>query len=175
MKPGIFTLLLVTSSWVVLQTEVSAQSIRRIRQSLDRATGGQTAAPGRAQPVVPAVPALTPEQAAAAKAAEQKRLKESAQAAEAKVVPFLKERVEGGSAEAAYDLGKRYEIGKGVAVDPKEARRLYLLAAERGNAEAKTWLKDHPEPTKNQTAAAASPAPAAVKTLAPKAVDKPVK
>jgi len=175
MKPGIFTLLLVTSSWVVLQTEVSAQSIRRIRQSLDRATGGQTAAPARAQPAVPAVPALTPEQAAAAKAAEQRRLKESAQAAEAKVVPFLKERVEGGSAEAAYDLGKRYESGKGVAMDPKEARRLYELAAERGNSDAKTWLKEHPEPIKNQAAPAAGAGATAVKAGPPKAAVKPVK
>lgn len=171
MKPGVFSLLLVTSSCVLLQTEVSAQSIRRIRQSLDRATGGQTAAPVRAQAAVPAVPTLTPEQAAAVKAAEQKRLKESAHAAEAKVVPFLKERVEGGSADAAYDLGKRYEIGKGVAVDPKEARRLYLLAAERGNSDAKTWLKEHPEPIKNPTA----PAAAVVKAEPPKAVVKPAK
>jgi hypothetical protein len=167
MKPGVSLLLLACSLCGVFSLPVSAQSIRRIRQSLDRATGGQTAAPARSQPAVPAAPTLTPEQAAVVQAAEQKRLKEAAHAAEAKVVPFLKERVDGGSADAAFDLAKRYEIGKGVSVDPKESRRLYQLAAERGNTEAKTWLMEHPEDVKNKAAVQAAIAPG-------KAAEKPV-
>lgn len=89
-------------------------------------------------------------------AAQAKRQQEAASAAEAKVVPFLKERVDGGSADAAADLAKRYETGKGVPVDLKEARRLYALGAERGNQEAKTWLKEHPDVPKDKVAAATS-------------------
>lgn len=151
---------------------VSAQSFNRIRRSLDRATGGQTAAPVRQVPV-PAAPTLTPEQAAAAKAAEVKRQKAAA-AAEDKVVPFLRERVEGGSADAAYDLAQRYEEGRGVKVDPEEARRLYKLSDEGGNEAAKKWLKENPEPkpSPGAKAAAATPAVAPATTPAKKAPAK---
>ncbi len=144
MKARVLFLLTATSLLVLPIPTASAQSIKRVRQSLDRATGGQTAPPNQPQP---AAPALTPEQVAAAQAAQAaqlKRQKEASAAAEAKVIPFLKERVAGGSADAAYDLAKRYETGKGVAEDPKEARRLYQLAAERDSSDAKAWLKEHP-------------------------------
>ncbi|MBN8249620.1 MAG: SEL1-like repeat protein [Verrucomicrobia bacterium] len=73
---------------------------------------------------------------------------------EDRVVSFLKERVEDGSADAAFDLAKRYEEGKGVTADPVEAHRLYKLSAERGNEEATTWLAEHPEPEGAAKAAA---------------------
>ena len=147
MKVRILSLVTATSLLVLPIPTASAQSIKRVRQSLDRATGGQMAPPNQTLPAAPAAPVLTPEQVAAAQAAQAaqlKRQKEASAAAEAKVIPFLKERVAGGSADAAYDLAKRYETGKGVAEDPKEARRLYQLAAERDNSDAKTWLKEHP-------------------------------
>lgn len=121
----------------------SAQSVGRIRRSLDKATGGQTAAPTRP---APAAPAANPQQAAAIQAAQNKRNQEAAVGADQRVIEFLKERVEGGSAEAAFDLAKRYEEGKGTKADPKEARRLYEVAGQRGHEEAKTWLRDHPAP-----------------------------
>ena len=65
-----------------------------------------------------------------------------------RVVAFLKQRIEDGSADAPVDLAKRYEEGKGVTEDPVEARRLYTLAAERGNEEAITWLQANPKPEK---------------------------
>lgn len=121
----------------------SAQSVGRIRRSLDKATGGQTAAPARP---APAAPAANPQQAAAIQAAQNKRNQEAAVGADQRVIEFLKERVEGGSAEAAFDLAKRYEEGKGIKADPKEARRLFELAGQRGHEEAKVWLKEHPAP-----------------------------
>ena len=126
---------------------VTAQSIGRIRRSLDKATGGQTAPAAPARPANPA-PATSTAQTAAIQAAQNKRNAEAAVGADQRVVEFLKERVESGSAEAAFDLAKRYEEGKGVTADPKEARRLYALAAERGHEEAKAWLKEHPAPAK---------------------------
>lgn len=120
-----------------------AQSVGRIRRSLDKATGGQTAAPVRPAPTAPAT---TPQQAAAVQATQNKRNQEAAIGADQRVIEFLKERVEGGSAEAAHDLAKRYEEGKGTKADFKEARRLYELAGQRGNEEAKAWLKEHPAP-----------------------------
>lgn len=129
----------------------TAQSVGRIRRSLDKATGGQTAPASPARPANPA-PAATAAQTAAIQAAQNKRNAEAAVGADQRVVEFLKERVESGSAEAAFDLAKRYEEGKGVTADPKEARRLYALAAERGHEDAKTWLKEHPAPAKDVAA-----------------------
>lgn len=157
MKPAVLPLLTATSIWVAAATLVSAQSVNRIRQSINKATGGAAGAPGVPQIPVPAAPTLTPEQAAAVRAAQLKRQQEAAAEADSKVVPFLKERVEGGSADAAFDLGKRYETGKGVTADAKEARRLYQLGADRGNEEAKTWLKEHPAGAETKPSA---PAPA---------------
>jgi TPR repeat protein len=121
----------------------TAQSVGGIRRSLDKATGGQTASPTRP---APAAPAANPQQAAALQAAQNKRNQAAAVGADQRVIDFLKERVEGGSAEAAFDLAKRYEEGKGIKADPKEARRLYELAGQRGHEEAKAWLKEHPAP-----------------------------
>ncbi len=136
-----------------------AQSVGRIRRSLDKATGGQTATPARP---APAAPAANPQQAAAIQAAQNKRNQEAAVGADQRVIDFLKERVEGGSAEAAFDLAKRYEEGKGIQADPKEARRLFELAGQRGHEEAKAWLKEHPTPV-GAPVPAAKPAPAAKK------------
>ena len=137
----------------------SAQSVGRIRRSLDKATGGQTAAPARP---APAAPAANPPQAAAIPAAHNTRNHHAAVGADQRVIDFLKERVEGGSAEAAFDLAKRYEEGKGIKVDPKEARRHYELAGQRGHEEAKVWLKEHPTPVVAPVPAA-KPAPAGKK------------
>lgn len=57
-----------------------------------------------------------------------------------RVVRFLRERIQNGSADAAYDLGVRYQKGQGVEANSKEARNLFLLAASRGNEDAARWL-----------------------------------
>ena len=136
-----------------------AQSITRIRKSIDKATGGATAAPPR--PGAPTVQTQTTAADAAANAQAAAQLQAQAAAADAlatkrnqaalvgaddRVIAFLKERIANGSADAAYDLAKRYEEGKGVVADPVEARRLYSLAAERDNEDAKKWLEEHPAP-----------------------------
>ncbi len=135
----------------------SAQSVGRIRKSLDKATGGATQPPPPRAPAPAPVPVPAPvpadPQAAARSQAQsktnaalaEKRNKAAQAEKDQKVVDFLKQRIEDGSADAAFDLAKRYEDGKGVKEDPKEARRLYSLAAERGNTEAKTWIEAHPE------------------------------
>ena len=168
MKPAALSLLAAPGLWAVTSTLAPAQSIGRIRQSINNATGGAAGAPVKPQYPTPAAPTLTPEQAAAVKAAQLKRQQEAAAAADAKVVPFLKERVEGGSADAACDLAKRYETGKGVAADAKEARRLYQLGADRGSEEAKTWLKEHPATVAPAAPTKPAPTPAAVSKPADK-------
>jgi TPR repeat protein len=154
MKPSLIVLAtLVVVSLAGLPT-ASAQTVGRIRKSLDKATGGATAPAPAPAPVAPApVVPLDPEAAARARAQAQAAAALSAQrnkaaqaGADARVVEFLKQRVEDGSADAAFDLAKRYDEGKGVTADPKEARKLYTLAAERGNTEAKAWLEAHPAP-----------------------------
>ncbi len=144
MKPPrlpLFVAALVTTAAVL---PVSAQTVGRIRRSLDKATGGQTAAPTRPAAPPAAANPQTAAQAAAIQAAQEKRNQQAAVGADQRVIDFLKERVEAGSGDAALDLAKRYDEGRGVVADPKEARRLYALAAERGNEEAKGWLQDHP-------------------------------
>jgi len=132
---------------VLMATPVAAQSVGRIRRSLDKATGGATAAPASGAASSAAVaPSSTQAQVAANEAAARRRNQASQVGVEDRVVAFLKQRIEDGSADAAFDLAKRHEEGKGVPADPEEARRLYTLSAERGNEEAKTWLAEHPEP-----------------------------
>ncbi len=46
-----------------------------------------------------------------------------------------------GSSEAMYQLGKKYETGKGIMQNPKEANSWYRRAAEAGNEKARTALK----------------------------------
>ncbi|MCW5556676.1 MAG: SEL1-like repeat protein [Verrucomicrobiae bacterium] len=160
---------------LLLAMPAAAQSVGRIRRSLDKATGGATAAPPpRTSPGAAPSATATQAQIIAATAAANRRNQAAQVGVEDRVVAFLKERIEDGSADAAFDLAKRYEEGKGVPEDPKEARRLYALSAERGNEEARTWLTEHPEPedavktaadgedaSKTATAEAAAPAPAA--------------
>lgn len=133
-----------------------------VRRSLDKATGGATAAQNKAlagqPPGTDQTPAAVNPQAAiqaekdrqaalvAADAAANRRNKAALVGADQRVVEFLKKRIADGSADAALDLAKRHEEGKGVPEDAVEARRLYALAAERGNEEAKTWLEEHPAP-----------------------------
>ncbi len=153
---------LLTLVLVAVPLSANAQSITRIRKSIDKATGGATAAPAR--PGAPAVQTQSTTTAAAAAAANAQtaaQLQAQATAADAlanrrnqaalvgaddRVIAFLKERIANGSADAAYDLAKRYDEGKGVVADPVEARRLYTLAAERDNEDAKKWLEEHPAP-----------------------------
>jgi TPR repeat protein len=123
----------------------TAQSVGRTRRSLDTATGGQTAPVALTRPANPA-PAATAAQTAAIQAAQNRSNAEAAGGADQRVVEFLEERVESGPAEAAFDLAKRHEEGKGLTADSKEARRLQALAAERGHEDAKAWLKEHPSP-----------------------------
>jgi TPR repeat protein len=76
--------------------------------------------------------------------AEKQRNAKALVGVDERVAAFLKKRTEDGSADAPYDLAQRHETGKGVPLDPAEARRLYGLAAERGNHDAERWLKEHP-------------------------------
>lgn len=76
--------------------------------------------------------------------AEKQRNEKALVGVDERVVKFLKQRVADGSSEAPLELAQRHESGKGVPVDAAEARRLYTLAAERGNREAKEWLEEHP-------------------------------
>lgn len=145
-------------------------SVGRIRQSLDKATGGATSqqskpAPGGA-PAAPqfnaAAAAQTQKerdaQAAAIAAAQNRRNQKALVGADDRVVSFLKQRIGDGSADAAHDLAKRHEEGKGVPEDATEARRLHKLAAERGNEDAKKWVAEHPEPKPAIVKAEAKPA-----------------
>lgn len=148
--PSLLTLLLVGASL----SPASAQSVGRIRRSLDKATGGATSAasrPGGGSAPAPngSAPATsTQAQVAANEAAANRRNKEAQVGVDDRVVAFLNQRIDDGSVDAPVDLAKRYEEGKGVVADPVEARRLYTLGAERGNEEAKAWLQGHPEPEK---------------------------
>ncbi len=45
-------------------------------------------------------------------------------------------RAEAGDAEAQFNLGVRYDVGRGVPEDDVEAVRWYRLAAEQGDAYA---------------------------------------
>lgn len=150
---------------------VNAQSVGRIRKSLDKATGGATAAPARPAPPPPSASAVSATAAATAVAAP-KVPKESPSEVDQRVITFLNQRIDDGSADAAFDLAKRYEEGKGVPVDPKESRRLYSLAAERGNEDAKAWLEAHPAPAV-ETAPAATEAAKPGTTPAAPAPTKP--
>ncbi len=76
--------------------------------------------------------------------AEKQRNERALVGVDERVVKFLKQRIADGSAEAPLELAQRHESGKGVPVDAAEARRLYAVAAERGNREAKEWLEEHP-------------------------------
>ena len=158
---------------LAVATGVSAHgqaSVGRIRKSLDKATGGATSQPGQpgagGVPAAPQVNAAAAaqaqkeraEQAAAIAAAQNKRNQQALVGADERVVAFLKKRVEDGSADAAHDLAKRHEEGKGVPEDAAEARRLYQLSAERGNEDAKKWVEAHPEPKKEVVKAEVKPA-----------------
>jgi hypothetical protein len=150
---------------------VRGQSIGRIKQSIDRATAPRQADPGAApasgQPTAP--PPVDPATAAAITAAEKQRNAKASEGADQRVIEFLRKRIDEGSADAAFDLAKRYEKGRGVPADAAEARRFYALAAERGNSDAQWWLASHPEPV---SAAQRTNAPTAgPKTNAP--VTKP--
>jgi TPR repeat protein len=81
---------------------------------------------------------------AAASAAADARHQLAMIGVDARVVAFLKEQTEKGSAYAPFDLAGHYREGKGIEVDLTEADRLVRLAVERGNDEAKNWLRDHP-------------------------------
>lgn len=144
--------LLLMACLGLFATAVEAQSIGRIKRSLDRATGGNPYAPQTAPnrsgsggaPAPGAVPAPPPSPAAAA--AEKKKREQEAAETEKRVVDFLKQRVADGSPSAAFELGKRHEEGRGVPLDPKEARRLMELAAKGDNSDAKKWLAENPAP-----------------------------
>ena len=153
MKPLLLPHLLMALLATAVATPASAQSVGRIRKSLDKATGGTTkaATPSTPTPTGGAPAASSQAQIAANEAAANKRNKAAQVGVDSRVVDFLKQRVEEGSVDAPVDLAKRYEEGKGVEADPVEARRLYTLGAERGNEEAKVWLENNPAPEKPAT------------------------
>lgn len=82
-------------------------------------------------------------QRAAVAAAQNRRNAIALVGADERVVAFLRKRIDQGSADAAAELAQRHEEGRGVPADPVEARRLYRLAAERGNEDAQYWLRQH--------------------------------
>ncbi len=122
----------------------------------------------RAAPVVVAPPApviVQVDPVAAAKAqmerdaklaaidqAEKRRNERALVGADERVAAFLKQRTEDGSADAPFDLARRHESGKGVPANDAEARRLYGVAAERGNRDAQRWLQEHPLATASSPA-----------------------
>ena len=77
--------------------------------------------------------------------AEKQRNERALVGADERVAAFLKQRTADGSADAPFDLAHRHETGKGVPVNESEARRLYGIAAERGNRDAQNWLQEHPQ------------------------------
>ena len=156
MKPLLLPRLLTALLATAVAIPASAQSVGRIRKSLDKATGGATKAPTPSAPTSAGGATATSSQAqiAANEAAANKRNKAAQVGVDSRVVSFLKQRIEDGSVDAPVDLAKRYEEGKGVEEDPVEARRLYTLGAERGNEEAKVWLENNPAPEKPVTEAA---------------------
>lgn len=141
-SPCLLVLAALVSS-LALHADVYSQSVKRARGTAATA-GGKPA--GTAAAVDPAAAEKAAKERAAIVAAQAKRNQKALVGADERVVEFLKKRVEDGSADAPLDLAKRYEEGKGVTADAVEARKLYKLAAERGNEEAKVWLKEHPEP-----------------------------
>lgn len=153
MKPLLLPHLLTALMATAVAIPASAQSVGRIRKSLDKATGGATKAPTPSTPTAQGGATATSSQAqiAANEAAANKRNKAAQVGVDSRVVSFLKQRIEDGSVDAPVDLAKRYEEGKGVEADPVEARRLYALGAERGNEEAKVWLENNPAPEKPVT------------------------
>lgn len=168
MKKSPCILAVLTALTVAAPFSTHAQvSISRVGRSLDKATGGATTptTPATVKPGQPLPPATVPvpavpvdpqafaqaqkerqAQIAAAAAAANKRNKAALVGADQRVIDFLRKRIADGSADAALDLAKRHEEGKGVPEDLIESRRLYALAAERGNKEAKTWMEEHPAP-----------------------------
>jgi len=52
-----------------------------------------------------------------------------------------------GRVKAAAYLAQQYELGLGFQAEPREASRLYMLAATEGQTDASTWLKLHPDIT----------------------------
>ncbi len=153
MKPLLLPHLLTALLTTAVAIPASAQSVGRIRKSLDKATGGATKAATPSTPTASGGATATASQAqiAANEAAANQRNKAAQVGVDNRVVSFLKQRIEDGSVDAPVDLAKRYEEGKGVEADPVEARRLYTLGAERGNEEAKLWLENNPEPEKPVT------------------------
>jgi hypothetical protein len=77
--------------------------------------------------------------------AEKQRNERALVGADERVAAFLKQRTADGSADAPFDLAHRHETGKGVPVNESEARRLYGIAAGRGNRDAQNWLQEHPQ------------------------------
>lgn len=142
-SPCLLVLAALVSS-LALHADVYSQSVKRARGTA--ATAGGKPAGTAAAVVDPAAAEKAAKERAAIAAAQAKRNQKALVGADERVVEFLKKRVEDGSADAPLDLAKRYEEGKGVTADAAEARKLYKLAAERGNEEAKGWLKEHPEP-----------------------------
>jgi hypothetical protein len=86
---------------------------------------------------VPPARELTPEEAAAAKAAVEKR----SEAAALATFKFHLEKATEGSAASQLRLGQLYLQGKGTACDTNQARVWFQRAADQGNEEAATELR----------------------------------
>ena len=94
-------------------------------------------------PPVPSVPVADPEKA-----------REEKEAVARKTAEFVRQRAEGGSASAQYDLGKRYMIGDGVEKNFTKARQWLQASAKQGNEMAVAKLAELAKLEKEATAPA---------------------
>lgn len=121
-----------------------------------------------AAPPTPMVmaPPPAPTEADLAKAAAEK------EAADKRLLDFQRQRAEGGSPSAQYELGLRYLTGNGVEVSLAEARRWLAASANQDNSAAQRKLKeldaDSPatlSPAEARTATQSSAKPVATPSL----------
>lgn len=144
MKP--LSLVRAVTLCVSLASVANAQSSLRNTYGSQRSIGGflydrfGDSSPSQPDPKPPTLQEIQ----SAKDAALVARYKREADAIDARIVEHLTRRVEDGSADAAFDLGVRYHAGKGVPQDAAKARQFMALASERGNEQAKAWLKNPP-------------------------------
>lgn len=93
----------------------------------------QTQPAGTVAPVPPPVPGAKPADAAQVQAEKEAVAKRTAE--------FLKKRAEAGSANAQFELGKRYLTGEGVETNRTEARKWFEAAAKQEHEGAIARLK----------------------------------
>jgi len=86
--------------------------------------------------------------------ADTEKAREEKEAVARKTAEFVRQRAEGGSASAQYDLGKRYMIGDGVEKNFTKARQWLQASAKQGNEMAVAKLAELAKLEKEATAPA---------------------